>query len=351
MTYERPSSFESIAKIEGQPEDLIGSSLLKQVTFEAFTNSSNRPGNYMIEITSILPKDLEERERVAAHLGINIGDEAIPHIPAEMSDPLIARLGFELRNSILLRPRPLGEPPARDTAHALGIGAEWWREDRRHTLRIQMSVGEAAVAEGLQRLDISKPEAHDAGKSTYQTEDLVRAVEVGRTLVAKRPKVSQGDAAAFLWPLHDNVFHLYSNILLQTPEFTEFIATHGANREAGVLDGRLAAAASQLHCMASNDWYSFTETTQTPYRQFRHFLYRFIDPETKGAVQLKEELDALEKVDKIRNKQQLDDADDALLESNRAIIDRPGNMLDQLNPVASSIIARFVRLVPPRIYL
>jgi len=348
MTHKIPSGFDSMYKIEGEPTDEIGSRLLDHISLEAFTNGRDEPGNYIIEIRTTLPDNLAERERIARALGINISDNAMLHVPNEFSEPIIPRIGFELRNSMVLCPRPLGDPPGNDTARTLGIGAEWWREGRMHTLRIGLSVGTAAISQGIDRLGITSPQAYEAPETQYETEELAKAVETGRALVCKRPdRNADIDAStAFLWPLHDNVFHLYSNILLQTPEFTAFVRTHGANRRPGELDGDLAAAGAQLHRMSAEDWYSFTTTTQAPYRRFRHFLRGFIDTESEGATRLSQELDAMEKVDEVLKKADLNDAALALLDANRAIMDRPDSMLDQLDPVVSSIIARFVRLNP-----
>lgn len=349
MSYEAPVGFDSFCRIEGESTDMmIGRRLIEHVSVEAFTNGRDEPGNYIIEVRTTLSANLPEREKIAGELGIDVRPSAIPYLPDQMSDPLISRIGFELRNSILLRPRPLGTPAPTDIAHALGIGAEWWQKDREHGLRVRLSVGMAAVSQGMERLGIDNVYPYETPETQYETEELAQAVEVGRVLVCKRPDIiaDVDIATIFLWPLHDNVFHLYSNILLQTPEFTEFVRAHGANRRPGALDGHLAAAGARLHRMSAQDWYSFTTTTQAPYRQFRHFLHGFIDPESEGAVRLKEEIAAMESVDDILGKEGFDKAAEDLLRSNRAIIDRPGNMLDQLNPVVSSIIARFVQLNP-----
>lgn len=350
MALEIPSGFDSIVRIEDEPNDpMIGRRLLDHVSAEAFTNGEDEPGNYMVEIKTTLPVDVAEREKVAAALGINICDSAIPYLPSEFSEPLISRLGFELRNSILLRPRPMGTPPDNDMANALGIGTEWWRKDREHILRVRLSVGMTAVSRGLDRLGIGNLEPSEAPETQYETEELARAVETGKVLVCKQP-VTAGNVdatSALLWPVHDNVFHLYSNILLQTPEFTEFVKMHGANREPGALDGHLAAAGATLHRMSADDWYMHTTSIQAPYRQFRSFLYGFIDPESNGAIQLNQELDAMAEVDKIIERDgEPDTAAVDSLAANRAIMDRPGNMLDQLNPVVSSIISRFIQLHP-----
>lgn len=106
MTCEVPISFDSVAKIEDEPTDeAIGKRLLDSVSIEAFTNGRDEPGNYIIEVRTIRPENRAERERVAFELGINSSDEAIPHLPAQFSNGLTSRIGFELRNCQLLRPR------------------------------------------------------------------------------------------------------------------------------------------------------------------------------------------------------------------------------------------------------
>jgi hypothetical protein len=349
MSYNIPDGFETISKIEGEPLDQkIGARLLAHATIEAFTNGTDEPGNYIIQLTTTSPTDLAERARVARSLGIDISDEAVPFLPDSFSPPLISRVGYELRNSILLRPRPLGAPHVSDIGQALGTGSEWWREGQEHTLRVTLSVGACAISQALDRLGASNLQAHEAAETQYETEQLAQAVETGKVLVCKRPDATANvDAAtAFLWPLHDNVFHLYSNILLQTPEFTEFVATYGANRIPGKLDAGLAYAGARLHLMSDIDWYTHTATAQAPYREFRHFLYGFIHPEGDGAIRLKEELDTLEKADELIAQEEMEEDVVAQLDSKYAIIDRPGNMLDRLDPVANSIIGRFVKLNP-----
>jgi len=349
MTYELPAEFDSIVKVEGTPDEgTISRCLLEHVAIEAFTNGRDEPGNHIIEVRTTLPENLARRDSLATELGINIQDSAVPYVPDEFPDSIIPRIGFELRNCMLLRPRPLGEPAASDTARALGIGAEWWREDRAHTLRITLSAGKTAISQGLERLGIDNLQAREALDAKYETEELVRATEAGKLLVCGRPdNAADADApTAILLPLHDNVFHLYSNLLLQTAEFTAFVRSHGANKQPGELDGQLAYAGARLHDMSGQDWYARTDTTQAPYRQFRRFLYGFIDPHSEAAIRFKEELDAMERVDKVDQEAKPDAAAIATLDQNLALMDRPGNMLDQVSPVVSSIIARFVKLNP-----
>lgn len=350
MTREIPAAFDSIFSIESEPGDtLVAPYLMEHVRLEAFTNGDDKPGNYIIQVRTRLPADLAERERVAAKLGIDVRDGAIPYLPSDLSEPIISRVGFELRNSTLLRPRPLGDPDIRDIAHELGIDARWQRKDREHILYVRLSVGTAAISQALDRSGIDNLRAYEAPETQYETEELVRAVETGRVLVCKQPATATDiDAVtALVWPLHDNVFHLYSNILLQTPEFTKFVRAHGANREPGQLDGRLASAGAVLHRMSGQDWYDRPATVQAPYRQFRRFLYEFIDPKSQGAIRLNEELEAMAKVDDIiGQKAELDDTAEALLKENRAIMDRSGNVLDQLDPIVSSIITRFIKINP-----
>lgn len=202
-------------------------------------------------------------------------------------------------------------------------------------------MGATAISQGLEQLGIKMPQAVEASQTAYETEDLVWAIENGKMLVCGRPEATTevDPAAALLWPLHDNVFHLYSNILLQTVEFTDFVKRHGANNQPAALDGYLAAAGARLHGMSAPDWYSKAQS-YAPYRQFRYFLQGFINQQSEGSMRLAEELEALKVLDNAGSV--LDD--ESVFQGSLAIVDRPGNMLDQLDPIVSSIVSRFVAI-------
>src|SRR5687767_1745232 len=134
-----------------------------------------------MDIRSTLPSDLAERQKVAAELGINIQDNAVPFLPSTITEPTIAQVGFELRNSIILHPRR--NSGIDDTAHPLGISTKWERNGREHLFRVRLSVGWAAISSGIYRLGIDNLEAYEAPETKYEGEELARAVETGKVLV------------------------------------------------------------------------------------------------------------------------------------------------------------------------
>lgn len=256
---------------------------------------------------------------------------------------------WNLEQSILIAPLEPGQPaeqsnnPAAIVAKRLGIRSERGVKGNSEFLNIWCTLGASALGDlndivpGLgDSVSLRDYEANDGGMS-YPGSMLTEGMSNGTVLVAPTPQEGVSLETTAWSAVHDNILHLYGNLLLRTPEFNELVRQFGPEKDVGKLDSSLAYAAGHIHGLRDYSWYNklIGKEHFAPYAGLRGFLGTFLDSGNSSVKRLNREIELL-------NKFRTGKASELEEDEYRTLVLGKDSVLDQFDQAANSIPQRFL---------
>ncbi len=339
-----PPGYELLGVVNKTPEGL-SQTITSLAQLAVFHNPDVGLSNTLVRLQAVPGDDEIQRQNTAQALGIKLTPEDLPWL----GDQELGMIRWHIARSRLLQPvvafgslylgSTSGPPPK--LASAVGATLELHQgSSGEQRADVYCTLGASALAEVYRRYptlegSVVFEEGHEPDNNPkYSGSRLVAAVTQGITLVAGRPKPDDDLFQTAYYALHDNVFHLYSNILLRTPEVNQLFKEYGVTPNAGNLDNILAFADANIHSMAKHGWYKDIETGRhySPYTELRSFLSKFLDPGNPDVQRLHREVELHE---------QRRDGIPVDIDKYRTLVNSPDCMLDKLDAAANSLPRRF----------
>ena len=212
--------------------DLI---ITKSTSIDVYYLPINTLGNAIIRIRTS-PSEYPRRDKIAAGLSISLSPDAIPWVGNGKHSDLRWHL-----DSNLVRPVKGSQEQPSDTnlgstvAKAIGVKAKFEVDDSTglHTLDVFCTLRSKAL-EGmyahLPDLEDSVVLRETEGDKPHSGMTIADGTEKGITLVAGRPNEKADVLEIAYYALHDNLLHLYANIILRTTPFNEMISRFGVTK-------------------------------------------------------------------------------------------------------------------------
>ncbi len=336
--------FELVGSTLANPDSdpSLSESHISEVVLDIYHNPAARLGNTLLRF-NVTPSDVSAYQARAKDLGLD--DQKTPVLGGGQ----FGVIRWNLEQSILIAPLEPGQPaeqsnnPAAIVAKRLGIRSERGVKGNSEFLNIWCTLGASALGDlndivpGLgDSVSLRDYEANDGGMS-YPGSMLTEGMSNGTVLVAPTPQEGVSLETTAWSAVHDNILHLYGNLLLRTPEFNELVRQFGPEKDVGKLDSSLAYAAGHIHGLRDYSWYNklIGKEHFAPYAGLRGFLGTFLDSGNSSVKRLNREIELL-------NKFRTGKASELEEDEYRTLVLGKDSVLDQFDQAANSIPQRFL---------
>lgn len=343
-----PRGFDRVGEATYEMSPIEGKGISSDVSLRVFFDPDGLLGNTILQF-DVSPVVDDRRKEIIASYGLD--QQRIPWF-----DGLTwGVIRYNLLNSMLVVPLEPGAPSASSPdphtriAEHLGIRSERGIDgDGKDFLDVRCTLGAKALSELYDSVrglgdSVKFTDYHSntnpGNNMSYEGEQLIEGLKDGTVLVAPVPEEGVSVTNIAWSAIHDNILHLYGNILLRTPAFNELVRTFGPRKDVSYIDSELAYVAGTITELIDYGWYEPIRPGENyvPYTKLHELLIPFIDDSNPMVARLINEARLLRKI-----KDRTQEPTDAEWDEYVQLVLSPDSVLEQLDDAANSIPRRFV---------